>query len=64
MDFSSRIKNKSNEYKNFIEKYFKKLKNADVLDIGSGNGFYTFVLSLLVNKIYGLEPIKKIIGKS
>lgn len=56
MEFSSRIKNKSNEYKKFLEKYYKKLKSADVLDIGSGNGFSTFVLSLLVNKIYGLEP--------
>lgn len=56
MDFLSRIKNKSNEYKTFLEKYYKKLKFSDVLDIGSGNGFSTYVLSLLVNKIYGLEP--------
>ena len=64
MEFSYRIKNKSNEYKIFIQKYFKKLKSADVLDIGSGNGFLTFVLSLLVNKIYGLEPNIKSLKKA
>ena len=64
MEFLSRIKNKSNEYKKFLEKYYKKLKSADVLDIGSGNGFSTFVLSLLVNKIYGLEPNIKSLKKA
>ena len=64
MEFLSRIKNKSNEYKKFLEKYFIKLKSADVLDIGSGNGFSTFVLSLLVNKIYGLEPNIKSLKKA
>jgi ubiquinone/menaquinone biosynthesis C-methylase UbiE len=56
MNFINRIKNKSNTYKKFLQKYYKQFNNADVLDIGSGNGFSTFILSLLVNKIYGLEP--------
>jgi ubiquinone/menaquinone biosynthesis C-methylase UbiE len=56
-NYKDSIEKRSNYFKNLLKKNTSiKLKKATVLDIGCGNGQYTFIFSKFVNKIYGIDP--------
>lgn len=55
--YKDSISKRSDHFKNIIKENTKiNLKKATVLDIGCGNGQYTYMFSKFVNKIYGIDP--------
>ena len=56
-NYKNSIEKRSKYFQNLLKEYTDiRLKKSNVLDIGCGNGQYTFIFSKFVNKIYGIDP--------